>query len=147
MKAFAQPLRIPQKSPSNASDDGKESGWSFGNVMHMMMVQSRMDNKRREHQYKIESKQREREYQLHWEELANVHEKAWEQRKLMNLLFMSMLNKNGGSNVKRLIIDALDFAHDVLVLKNLKGLVLISDNNPSQRYQMLSRHSTSPQFS
>jgi hypothetical protein len=96
MKAFAQPLQIPRKSPSNASDDGKESGWSFGNMMHMMMVQSQMDNKWREHQYKIESKQREREYQLRREELANVHEEAREQRQLMNLLFMSMLNKNGG---------------------------------------------------
>jgi len=68
-------------------------------MMHMMMVQSRMDNNRREHQYKIESKQREREYQLRREELANVHEEAREQRQLMNLLFMSMLNKNGGRNI------------------------------------------------
>ena len=96
--AFAQPLRIPRKSPSNASDDGEESGWSFGNMMHMMMVQSRMDNERREQQYKNESKQREREYQLRQEELAIVHEEAREQRQLMNLLFMSMLNRNGGSN-------------------------------------------------
>ena len=67
-------------------------------MMHMMMVQSRMDNERREQQYKIESEQREREYQLCQEELANAREEAWEQRQLMNLMFMSMLNKNGGSN-------------------------------------------------
>jgi len=36
------------------------------------------------------------------------------------------------------VIDALDFAHDVLVLKNLKGPDLISEDNPSQHYQMLS---------
>ena len=89
-KAFAQPLRIPRKSPSNVSDDDKESGWSFDNMMHMMMVQSRMNNERREHQYKIESKQREQEYQLRWEELANAREEAREQRQLMNLLFMSV---------------------------------------------------------
>ena len=68
-------------------------------MMHMMMVQSRMDNEQREHQYKIESKQREREYQLHREELANACEESREQRQLMNFLFLSMLNKNGGSNV------------------------------------------------
>ena len=67
-------------------------------MMHMMMVQSRMDNEWREQQYKIESEQREQEYQLHWEELAIAHDEAREQRQLMNLLFMSMLNKNGGSN-------------------------------------------------
>ncbi len=92
MKAFAQPLRIPQKSPLNASDDGEESGWSFGNMMHMMMVQSQMDNEWKEHQYKIESEQKEREYQLRREKLANACEEAREQRQLMNLLFMSMLN-------------------------------------------------------
>ena len=41
----------------------------------------------------------------------------------------------------------LNFAHDTLVLKNLKGPDLISGDIPSQGYQMLSRHSTSPQFS
>ena len=98
MKVFAQPLHIPWKSPSNASDDGEESGWSFGNMMHMMMMQNRMDNERREQQYKNESEQREREYQLRREELAIARDEAWEQRQLTNLLFMSMLNKNGGSN-------------------------------------------------
>ena len=97
-KAFAQPLRIPRKSPSNASDDGEESGWSFGNMMHMMMMQSRRDNERREQQYKIEREQREREYQLRREELAIARDEAREQRQLTNRLFMSMLNKNGGSN-------------------------------------------------
>jgi hypothetical protein len=42
-KAFTQPLRIPRKSPSNTCDDG-EDGYSFGNMMYMMMIQSRMDN-------------------------------------------------------------------------------------------------------
>jgi hypothetical protein len=33
-------------------------------MMHMMMMQSRMDNEKREQQYKNEADQREREYQL-----------------------------------------------------------------------------------
>jgi hypothetical protein len=45
------------------------------------------------------------------------------------------------------VIDALNFAHEVLVMKNLKGPDLISEDNPSKHYQMLSQHSTSPQFS
>ena len=95
-KAFTQPLHIPRMSPSNANDDCEESGWSFGNMMHMMMMQNRMDNERREQQYKIESEQREREYQLRQEELAIARKEAREQRQLINLMFMSMLNKNGG---------------------------------------------------
>ncbi len=90
-KAFTQPLRIPRKSPSNTSDDG-EDGYSFGNLMYMMMMQSRMDNERREQQFKSESEQREREYQLRQEEMAIAREEAREQRQLMNLMFMSMLN-------------------------------------------------------
>jgi hypothetical protein len=97
-KAFTQPLCIPRKSPSNTSDDG-EDGYSFKNVMYMMMMQSRMDNEQREQQFKSESEQREWEYQLRWEEMAIACEEACEQRQhTMNLMFMSMLNKNGGGN-------------------------------------------------
>ncbi len=67
--AFKQSLRIPRKSPSNASEDGEE-GYSFGNMMYMMMIQSHTDNKHREQQYKNESEQRECEYQLCCEEMA-----------------------------------------------------------------------------
>jgi hypothetical protein len=51
----------------------------------MMMMQ---------HQSNIE--QREREYQLRWEEMAIAHDEARDQRQMMNLLFMQMLNRNGG---------------------------------------------------
>ncbi len=94
-KAFTQPLHIPKKSSSNTSDDG-EDGYSVGNMMYMMMMQSRMDNERREQQFKSESEQREREYQLCWEEMVIAREEACEQRQPMNLMFMSMLNINRG---------------------------------------------------
>ncbi len=68
----------------NAGDEGYE-GSSFGNIMYMMMMQ-----------HKSDSEQREREYQLHWEEKAIVRERACDQRQMMNLLFMQMLNRNGG---------------------------------------------------
>lgn len=67
-------------------------------MMHMMMMQGRMDNERREHQYKVEMEQREREYQLRREEMAIAREESREQRQMMNLMFMSMLNKNAGSD-------------------------------------------------
>jgi two-component sensor histidine kinase len=62
------------------------------------MMQGRMDNERREQQYKNEVEQREREYQLRREEMALAHEEACEQRQMMNLMFMTMLNKNAGSD-------------------------------------------------
>jgi hypothetical protein len=87
--------RIPRKSPSsNASDEGEE-GNSFRNMMYMLMMQSRMDNERREQHYKNESKQRECEYQLRREEMAMTREEARDQKQMMNLTFMAMLTKNG----------------------------------------------------
>ena len=44
-QSFDTVIEDPQKSPSNASNaDGKGDGWSFGNMMHMMMMQNCMDN-------------------------------------------------------------------------------------------------------
>jgi hypothetical protein len=43
-----------------------------------------------------------------------------------------------------ILIDALNFARDVLVLKNLKDPGPISGGIPSQRFQMLNQRSTSP---
>ena len=98
-RAITKPLRIARKSPSNLSDaDGEGDGWSFGNMMHMMMMQGRLDNERREQQNKNEADQREREYQLRREEMALAREEAREQRQMMNLMFMAMLNKNAGSD-------------------------------------------------
>jgi hypothetical protein len=85
-KAFTQPMRIPRKSSLNAGDEGDE-GSSFGNIMYMMMTQ-----------HKSDSEQREREYQLHREEMAIACEEACDQRQMTNLLFMQMLNRNGGGD-------------------------------------------------
>jgi hypothetical protein len=98
-RALTKPLRIPQKLPSNWSDaDCEGDGWSFGNMMHMMMMQGRMDNGRMEQQYKNEVDKREREYQLQCKEMVLTREEAREQRQMMNLMFMTMLNRNAGSN-------------------------------------------------
>jgi hypothetical protein len=43
-------------------------------MMHMMMMQSRMDNEWREQQFKSEYEKREREYQLRREEMVITHE-------------------------------------------------------------------------
>ncbi len=85
-KAFTQPMQIVRKSSLNAGDEGDERS-SFGNIMYMMMMQ-----------HKSDSEQREREYQLRREEMAIVHEEACDQRQMMNLLFMQMLNRNGGGD-------------------------------------------------
>ncbi len=48
-RAITKPMCIARKSPSNSSDaDGEGDGWSFGNMMHMMMMRGRLDNERRE---------------------------------------------------------------------------------------------------
>ena len=98
--AFSQPLRNPRRSPSSkTSDDGEGGdGWSFGNMMHMMMMQNKMDNDRRDEQNKIEAERRERDYQLRREEMEIARTEAREQRQLMNLMLMTMLNKNGGTD-------------------------------------------------
>ncbi len=83
-----QPLRIPRKSPSSSSDDGSGGdGFTFGNMMQMMMVQNCMDQVNRD-----------REYQLCRDEMAMANDEAHEQRQMMNLMFMAMLNKNIGSD-------------------------------------------------
>ncbi len=63
-----------------------------------MMMQNKMDNDGREQQNKFDTEQREREYQLRREEMVIAHEEARVQRQLMNLMFMSMLNRNGGTD-------------------------------------------------
>jgi hypothetical protein len=94
-KAFSQPLRIARKSPSNASDEG-ENGYSFRNMMYMMMMQNRMDNERREQQHKSNSEQREQEYQLCREDPPPARKEPRDQRHPMHRKFMQMLNRNGG---------------------------------------------------
>ncbi len=47
-------------------------------------------------QHKSNSEQREWEYQLRQEEMAIARDEACDQRQMMNLLFMQMLNRNGG---------------------------------------------------
>jgi hypothetical protein len=67
-------------------------------MMGMMMMQNRLDNEQRERQYESESEQREQEYQLCREEMGIGREDARAQRQMMNIMLMSMLNKNGGDN-------------------------------------------------
>jgi hypothetical protein len=75
-------------------------------MMCMMMHQSWMEseqreclNEQRECQHRIDAKLREREYELCCEEMAIAHEEARAQRQLMNVMMMSLLNKNGGDNI------------------------------------------------
>jgi hypothetical protein len=75
-KAFTQQLQVPMKSPSNASDESGD-GYSFGNMMYMMMMQSHMDIGRREQHYKSNSEKREQEYQLCWEKMEIRCDKAF----------------------------------------------------------------------
>ena len=66
-KGFTLPLWIPRKSPPSSergSDNGRDEsdGYSFGNVMSMMMMQNHFDNEQREQQYQKESELSEREF-------------------------------------------------------------------------------------
>jgi hypothetical protein len=104
--AFSMPFKTARKKSSCHMDDSNDDGFLFGSMMCMMMHQSRMEseqrehqNKQREHQHKIDAELREREYKLHREEMAIVREEAHVQRHLMNVMMMSLLNKNGGDNV------------------------------------------------
>ena len=100
-KGFTQPLRIPRRLPTlDKSDQGDGSdGYSFGNMMSMMMMQNRFNNKQREQQYQKESELREWEFQLHREEMAIARKEAHMQCQMMNVMLMTMLNKNeGGDN-------------------------------------------------
>ena len=56
-------------------------------MMQMMMVQNRIDQENRD-----------QEYQLRCDEMAMAREEAHEQRQMMNLVFMTMLNENIGSD-------------------------------------------------
>jgi len=84
-RALTQPFKTPRKSRDN--DDSEENGFSFQNMMSMMMYQNR-----------AESEQRECEYQLRREEMAIAREDARAQRQLMNVMMMAMLNRNGGGD-------------------------------------------------
>ena len=97
-KGFTQPLRIPWRLPTlDKSDDGDGSdGYSFGNIMSMLMIQNQFSNKQREWQYQIESELREQEFQLCCEEMAIACEEVQAQHQMMNVMLMTMSNKNGG---------------------------------------------------
>ncbi len=74
-----QPLQIPPKSPSILSDEsGGGDGFTYCNMMQMMMMQNHMDLEHREW-----------EYQLHCDEMVMVRNKAREKRNTMNLMFMA----------------------------------------------------------
>jgi hypothetical protein len=98
-RALTQPFKTPRKSRDN---DDEENGFSFQNMMSMMMYQNRAELEQRERQSRIDAEQRDREYQLHREEMAIAREDARAQRQLMNVMMMAMLNKNGGGIVLNL---------------------------------------------
>ncbi len=64
----------------------------------MMMMQSHMESEQREQQYRNASEQQEREYHLCQEEMAIARKNAHAQRQMMNMMFMAMMNRNGGDN-------------------------------------------------
>ncbi len=99
-KGFTQPLWIPWRSSTldkSGKGDGSD-GYSFGNMMSMMMMQNRFDNKQRERQYQKELELREREFQLCWEEMAIACKEVHAQHQMVNIMLMTMLNKNGGGD-------------------------------------------------
>jgi hypothetical protein len=103
--AFSMPFKTPRKKSSH-TDDSNDDGFSFGSMMCMMMHQSWMEseqrerqNEQRERQHRIDAKLREPEYELCREEMVIACEEACAQRQLMNVMMMSLLNKNGGDNV------------------------------------------------
>ena len=61
-RALTQPFKTPRKSRDN--DDSEENGFSFQNMMSMMMYQNRAESEQRERQFKIDAEQRDWEYQL-----------------------------------------------------------------------------------
>ena len=95
-RALTQPFKTPRKSPNNNQDnDDEESGFTFQNMMGMMMMQNRHESEQREQQNRIDAEQRDWEYQLRREEMAIAREDARAQRQLMNVMLMAMLNRNG----------------------------------------------------
>ena len=92
-RALTQPFKTPRKSRDN---NDEENGFSFQNMMSMMMYQNRAESEQRERQSRIDAEQRDWEYQLCREEMAIAREDARAQRQLMNVMMMAMLNKNGG---------------------------------------------------
>ena len=96
-RALTQPFKTPRKSPNNNRDnDDEESGFTFQNMMGMMIMQNRHESDQREQQNRIDAEQRDREYQLRREEMAIAREDACAQRQLMNVMLMAKLNRNGG---------------------------------------------------
>ena len=77
-RTLTQPFKTPRKSRDN--DDSEENGFSFQNMMSMMMYQNRAESEQRERQSKIDAEQRDREYQLRREEMAIAREDARAQR-------------------------------------------------------------------
>jgi hypothetical protein len=70
--------------------------------MHQSWMESEQrehQNKQRERQHRIDAKLREHEYKLCHEEMAIACKEACTQRQLMNVVMISLLNKNGGDNV------------------------------------------------
>ncbi len=103
--AFSMPFKTPRKKSSHM-DNSNDDIFLFGSMMCMMMPQSWMEleqrerqNEQRERQHRIDPELREREYKLCREEMAVACKEACMQRQLMNVMMMSLLNKNRGDNI------------------------------------------------
>jgi hypothetical protein len=100
-RAFSMPFKTTRKKPSHHMDDINEDRFLFGSMMCMMMHQSWIEseqrerqNEQRECQHKIDAELRDCEYQLCREEMAIARKEACTQRQLMNVMMMTLLNKN-----------------------------------------------------
>ena len=94
-RALTQPFKTPRKSRDN---DDEESGFSFQNMMSMMMYQNRAESEQRERQSRIDAEQRDREYQLRREEMAIAREDAHAQKQLMNVMMIGNAKQNRGGD-------------------------------------------------
>ena len=97
--AFSQPLKTLRKSSLGHNKDGnKNDSFLLGHMMSYMMYQNRIKSEQRDCQNRIDAVRREHEYELRRDELAVQHEKNCAQRQLMNVIMMSILNKNNEPN-------------------------------------------------
>ncbi len=97
--AFTQPLKTPGMSLLGNSKEGDNNeGFMSGNLMSYMMYQDRVENEQRDCQHRIDIERREHEYELCHEKLAVQPKENCAQRQLMNVMMMTIINKNNNLN-------------------------------------------------
>jgi hypothetical protein len=106
-------LHIPRKAPKlSDSEDGEKN--SFGNLMFMMMMH-----------LKNGSEQREREFRICWKEMLIACEEACDQRNMMNMMFMIIMNKNGGETATHHLAPTPATAPAPTTLRIYLGCILV----------------------